>query len=429
MEFKTDGKFTAESIAVFEYSPHIYIPDELAYKFKYFVDKVTQQECQWLSCVTREVDEEEEVIWYNIEEMFIPEQTVTGVEVDTNDEQQFALFNEIRENNKLEDGSFDTERINFIVENMNVWSHSHVNMGVGPSKTDIDTFREKIEDNPNKIHIMLIFNKKGEVYNKVYDPISGYIFTGVPVVGNEPEFDLSYIDEAIENKIKKRTYGNKYNMGKSQASTRHHGWTQKSSTANNTWQYITPTSMLNDNFNSNKAQSEFYRVYNQLNRQQINFFPEGALSKYRSLIDIAGNYFNCQIKEEDKYLNKFVKVIFELCENNTKLLHNVQFYFEDGSELLSKTNVIHADQMIFQDEFSKYERDFSLKTLKEIASEYLVSISNKEESFAEEILSFGAFIHGMNAENPNNFDKFWMNLKDLADAQVNMYKEFKNHGY
>lgn len=48
------------------------------------------------------------------------------------------------------------------------WGHSHVKMGVNPSGTDIETFEEHVEFDPDNPFVMTIHNKMGESYCNVY---------------------------------------------------------------------------------------------------------------------------------------------------------------------------------------------------------------------------------------------------------------------
>lgn len=48
------------------------------------------------------------------------------------------------------------------------WGHSHVNMGVSPSGTDITTFNEHIEHDPDTPFVMTIHNKDNATYCNIY---------------------------------------------------------------------------------------------------------------------------------------------------------------------------------------------------------------------------------------------------------------------
>ncbi len=54
------------------------------------------------------------------------------------------------------------------------WGHSHVNMCVDPSTTDMTTFYEHIEDDPDNPFVMTIHNKQHDSYCNIY--LGGGVF-------------------------------------------------------------------------------------------------------------------------------------------------------------------------------------------------------------------------------------------------------------
>ena len=53
-------------------------------------------------------------------------------------------------------------------ETIKWWGHSHVNMACNPSSTDMITFNEHIENDPESPFIMTIHNKSGEMFTNFY---------------------------------------------------------------------------------------------------------------------------------------------------------------------------------------------------------------------------------------------------------------------
>ena len=109
---------------------------------------------------------------FYIDEIFVPEQEVTGAETDPTDEGQFKVMNELAEMG--EEGMKKIERLRF-------WGHSHVHMGTSPSGTDENTpFNYQRLGLP--WFIRGIFNKLGRAEFTVYLFDEGYRFLDVPWV-------------------------------------------------------------------------------------------------------------------------------------------------------------------------------------------------------------------------------------------------------
>lgn len=178
--------------------PYILIPREIYEQVIYFVDKV-KDECQWFHTVKKTVQDKK--IEYKIDNIFIPRQIVSGIEVESLSETFVKLLAEIKQkyNN-------DREVFNPILQSLTCWSHSHVNMGVAPSGTDLDTFKQMIENgikyNNNQPQLMMIVNKRSEVFSQCYDPELGVLFKNIPIFIEEPwNVDLSYVEEALKEKL------------------------------------------------------------------------------------------------------------------------------------------------------------------------------------------------------------------------------------
>jgi hypothetical protein len=105
-------------------SPKILISDH-AYRRMCLIVEMAPKEVGWLGTVERMPSGN-----FYIDEIFVPEQEVTGSETDPTDEGQFKVMNELAEMG--EEGMKKIERLRF-------WGHSHVYMGTSPSGTDENT--------------------------------------------------------------------------------------------------------------------------------------------------------------------------------------------------------------------------------------------------------------------------------------------------
>ena len=119
------------------------------YKMKELVKQCTN-EIGWDGIVER--DPEDSRVFY-VEDIIVFPQTVTGATVDTDDDKYAVWLN------MLDDETFNKRRFN---------GHSHVNMGVTPSATDM-TYREQSIRNIPDFFIFGIFNKRDEYSFAVYD--------------------------------------------------------------------------------------------------------------------------------------------------------------------------------------------------------------------------------------------------------------------
>jgi hypothetical protein len=118
-----------------------------------------------------------------------------------------------------------------IWNNLKMWGHSHVNMGVTPSGQD-DKQMETFAEGGHDWFIRLIANKKGELKVDLYDYEHGIIFTDLPWEEQETAEELSIhmkiqalyreldalkatftteskepIKEEIKQKVRKKTWG------------------------------------------------------------------------------------------------------------------------------------------------------------------------------------------------------------------------------
>lgn len=215
----------------------IIVPWELMQQYRYLIEKMKNMEVQFFSTIDRILIEgsftpavgtgfhskavtKPDQYSYWLDGIFIPEQQVTGTEVDTDPMGMYKLIHELRETHRLydeddQDIGPDNEEVNFIVGRMHMWAHSHPFSSATPSPSGQDekNFREWVarnnEEGLDTPMIMLIFGKGEGIYARVYEPrLPGVFFSNVPVRVLKPDtIDTSYIDDSIANKVRRRTYG------------------------------------------------------------------------------------------------------------------------------------------------------------------------------------------------------------------------------
>ena len=105
-----------------------------------------------------------ETMHFIIEDVFMYPQRVSAATVDADEETygQWLIKN--------------FEKIN----TMRMQGHSHVNMGVSPSGTDLQYYQTLL-DQVDDYYIFLIMNKSGSVHIRFYDVAHNVLFTEVPI--------------------------------------------------------------------------------------------------------------------------------------------------------------------------------------------------------------------------------------------------------
>lgn len=193
------------------YKPTVLIPHEIAASIRALVNGTDAKECQWFHQVNRITFRTGNRVVYSLEGIYIPEQEVTAATVESDPVKGLmGLWKELKDSNLKEDGTADTEVVNAIVSKMNVWAHSHVNMACIPSGTDESTFKQwwtqAEAQESSEPSIMMIVNKRDEVYIRVFDPYLGVHFENPDIEISYPEVDLSYVQNALKDKIKVRSF-------------------------------------------------------------------------------------------------------------------------------------------------------------------------------------------------------------------------------
>jgi hypothetical protein len=197
--------------------PIVLMSYELRGQIMAFVNGTNASECQWFLTIDRDVNHKGDKVIYTLRNMLIPEQEVTGATVESPEKGMLAIWNELKVRFAKEEGGYDRDAVNGIISKMHAWCHSHVNMTASPSGTDESTFRTWIKQNEeqgltNPV-IMMIVNKREEVYIRIYDPEQGIYVENPDIEISMPAVDTTYVDEAIKNKVKNKVYNYQGNAG------------------------------------------------------------------------------------------------------------------------------------------------------------------------------------------------------------------------
>ena len=175
---------------------YVVFDHELFELAKYFVDQLGTVEGQWYSTLVADYSERAAgKIIYNISDMFIPDQTVTTTTVSSEPLQIATMWQEVKKERGL-----DPKDLTSLMANAGAWCHSHVNMEAKPTGTDEEQWQALI-GRAQSPKAMLIFNQKGDIYCRIYDPnLDGLIIEGPPcAIVNT--FNYSKIDDAIAKQV------------------------------------------------------------------------------------------------------------------------------------------------------------------------------------------------------------------------------------
>lgn len=179
----------------------VIIVDDLTLNSIKHIVSIAPQEAQWFHTITPITSEPGLVQLKLSQRLYIPKQNTSTAQVDSTSSMMVDFYNE------LKSGSLTQDEINATLNSMGCWCHSHHNMAPNPSAQDLKQFnffvQSALEQNQNNWQIALIFNKRNEFYSRVYDPETGIIFEGVPIVKTN-NYDFSYIDRAAKEKFLSR---------------------------------------------------------------------------------------------------------------------------------------------------------------------------------------------------------------------------------
>ena len=172
----SDGKFTfTKTIGKVDEKAQVYFTLEAWLKVKALVSKF-DKEVAWHGIAKRAKHSEEEKNTYIISDILVYPQVVTGATVNT-DQEKYQMWLMEQEDD--------------VFNNIRFQGHSHVNMGVSPSSVDTAWYDEILAQlSDDMFYIFMIFNKKNEMWCKVYDMQSNICF--------EPsDVSVSVLDDGI----------------------------------------------------------------------------------------------------------------------------------------------------------------------------------------------------------------------------------------
>lgn len=163
--FKERTKPTTTVKTIGSLAPQVAIMQLALDKMKLYVDECSD-EIGWMGTARRENN------FILIDDVFLFAQEVhsTTTEITPDGLSEFAT-------DLLEMGDAGMD----IWNNLKMWGHSHVNMGITPSHQD-DKQMETFKEGGHDWFIRLIANKKGELKLDLYDYQNGIIFTDLPWV-------------------------------------------------------------------------------------------------------------------------------------------------------------------------------------------------------------------------------------------------------
>lgn len=181
-------------------NPYIVFSREVLESVRYLV-RNWDLELQWFHTVTREVRGND--VYYIIDELFVTEQECSGAEVEAGGHDQLEPFwRKLKEERGL-----SLPELGEIMSKTTCWSHSHVNMVCAPSGTDNKQWKKQkklsYDDGNTNPQIMMIVNKKDDLFNRVHDSELGFEMENVPVLITEA-IDHTKLDNIIKTKLKKR---------------------------------------------------------------------------------------------------------------------------------------------------------------------------------------------------------------------------------
>lgn len=119
----------------------------------------SDKEIAWHGHVTKEGN------IMTINDIYVYPQVTTAATVDAHEEQY---------------GGWMISTFKEELNHIRMQGHSHVNMGVSPSSTDLTYYKDLLSQ-IDDFYIFLIINKKGEVHTRVYDKINNILYTEVPL--------------------------------------------------------------------------------------------------------------------------------------------------------------------------------------------------------------------------------------------------------
>ena len=172
------------------FEPFVHFSRNASEKIKYIVDE-TPTEVGWIGLV----EHIGEMLF--IVDICLAEQEVSGTECTISEEGMAAAQEKLFDNNTANPEAY-----------IGYWGHSHVNMGVTPSETDIVTAMQHYDKNNPHIFVATIHNKKGEIRSDIYDFDTCIIYDDVsysvdPILDYQTTKEL---DDDLEEFLSKKVY-------------------------------------------------------------------------------------------------------------------------------------------------------------------------------------------------------------------------------
>lgn len=191
-----------ESVTKYQpaYSVKIVATEKTIEAIKHIVN-IAPQEAQWFHTVEVITRKSNDIELHLSEKLYIPKQNTSLAEVNSTSNMMIDFYNTLKKEYA------DQSIVNQKLAAMTCWCHSHHNMAPNPSGQDQNQFAEfvnqSIDQNTQNWQIMLIFNKKGHFYSKVFDPINGIVTQGVPIVKpiSTNNYNFDYITKAAKEKF------------------------------------------------------------------------------------------------------------------------------------------------------------------------------------------------------------------------------------
>jgi len=175
------------------------IPAEIYAQMRLIVDEI-ETEIQWFQEISSEVIGN--VVKITLSDIHIPEQAMGSTTVESSASEIANYWMDY-----MKKHSESPEKTGQRVASTRVWAHSHVNMAAHPSGTDINQWASFIRDTRDQgISMMLILNRKGEIYSRLYDPALGVEVVGLPIHYSSYQSDTirSRLTEILEKQKAKR---------------------------------------------------------------------------------------------------------------------------------------------------------------------------------------------------------------------------------
>ena len=138
--------------------PTVYISTTAYLKMLLYI-RDTNVEIAWHGTVERNQEQN----WYHIKDVFLYPQIIRATTVDTDQEKYQEWLQNIEDDD--------------IFNNIRFQGHSHVNMGVYPSETDLNMYNNFLQILPkNDYYIFMIMNKSGAITCFIYDLAKNLIY-------------------------------------------------------------------------------------------------------------------------------------------------------------------------------------------------------------------------------------------------------------